>query len=117
MNVAKNNPYKFDLKNAFIDYIKQKYDKHNQRAQGMIAKYKLLEKQYQELLAQQSTLNNSLMSKYKVSSDKDLLNIMGEKNALFDRGMYLETANSVSEAYRNYESALQAANYFTHQIV
>lgn len=102
---------------TFFNMRLEAYDKHLAESDALIANYKQLEAQYEALLEQQNAINKSLMSKYHVSNKTDLLDSMKEKNSRVDKGLYNKTANSVSEAYSNFISALQTANYQTHRIV
>lgn len=115
---AHNNPkYTSNPAEAFFNMRMEAYDKHNAQSEALIANYKELEAQYEALLKQQNSINNSLMSKYQVSNKNDLLSSMSEKNSLYDQGLYNKTSSSVSEAYSKFISALQTANYQTHRIV
>ena len=113
---AKNNPVANPAE-SFYSLRCEAYDKHNARSDELIANYKMLEAQYKALLVEQSSINNSLYSKYGVSSSGDLLTAMNDKNALYDQGLFNKTSKSVSDAYRAFISALQTANYHTHRIV
>lgn len=116
---AQTNPNKFTYNpaEAFFNMRMEAYDKHSARSEALIANYKELEAQYEALLKQQNSINNSLMSKYQVSNKNDLLSSMTEKNLLYDQGLYNKTSSSVSEAYTKFIAALQTANYQTHRIV
>ena len=57
------------------------------------------------------------MSKYQVSSQKDLITTMNDSNSFYDQGVYNKTSKSVNEAYSKFIAALQTANYQTHRIV
>ena len=107
----------FDYKTAFIDMKIKAHEKHNAQSEKMIARYKELEQIYLQMKGEQASLNNSLQSKYGVSSNKELLSAMSDNNSLFDRGLYNKSAKSVDEAYANFISALQSANYQTHRII
>ena len=113
---AKNN-FNFDLKQAFIDMRIKKYDEHNKESARLIENYEELEAIYQAMLKEQNAINSTLYKKYSVNNNNDLLTAMGEKNSLFDQGLYNKSAKSVSEAYSNFIAALQTANYQTHRIV
>ena len=93
------------------------YEKHQAQSEALIANYKQLEAEYEALLKQQNSINNSLMSKYQVSNKGDLLTSMSDKNSLYDQGLYNKTSRSVNEAYSKFIAALQTANYQTHRIV
>lgn len=108
---------KFDPQKAFYEMRMEAYDKHQKQSEAAIANYKELEAQYKALLGQQTSINNSLMSKYQVSNKNDLINTMSASNSLFDQGVYNKTSNSVNEAYTKFIAALQSANYQTHRIV
>ena len=115
---AKNNRnYAYNPAEAFYNMRMEAYDKHNARSEALIANYKELEAQYKALLGQQSSINNSLMSKYGVSNKNDLLSTMTDSNSLYDQGVYNNASRSVNEAYTKFIAALQTANYQTHRIV
>ena len=109
---AQNNPAK-----SFFDMRMQAYKEHNAESERLIENYKELEAQYKALLEQQISTNATLQRKYKVSSNNDLVSAMNDKNALYDQGVYNNSAKSVNEAYQAFVSALQTANYQTHRIV
>ncbi len=115
---AKNNPnYTTNPAENFFNMRMEAYDKHNAQSEALIENYKELEAQYKALLGQQTAINNSLYSKYGVSSNADLLSAMNEKNSFYDQGVYNRTTKSVDEAYNAFVAALQTANYQTHRIV
>ena len=102
---------------SFFDMRMQAYKEHNAESERLIKNYKKLEAQYKALLGQQISTNGTLQRKYKVSSNNDLVSAMNDKNALYDQGVYNNSAKSVNEAYQAFVSALQTANYQTHRIV
>ncbi len=112
-----NQNYSYDPQKAFYEMRMEAYDKHQKQSEAAIANYKELEAQYKALLGQQTSINNSLMSKYQVSNKNDLINTMSASNSLFDQGVYNKTSNSVNEAYTKFIAALQSANYQTHRLV
>ena len=115
---AQNNPkYSYNPSEAFYNMRMEAYDKHQAQSEALIANYKQLEAEYEALLKQQNSINNSLMSKYQVSNKGDLLTSMSDKNSLYDQGLYDKTSSSVNEAYSKFIAALQTANYQTHRIV
>ena len=115
---AKNQPaYMTTPAENFFNMRMEAYDKHLAQSEKLIANYKLLEAQYEALLKQQNSINSSLMSKYQVSSQKDLITTMNDNNSLYDQSVYNKTSNSVNEAYSKFIAALQTANYQTHRIV
>ena len=115
---AQNNPkYAYNPSEAFYNMRMEAYDKHQAQSEALIANYKQLEAEYEALLKQQNSINNSLMSKYQVSNKGDLLTSMADKNSLYDQGLYNKTSSSVNEAYSKFIAALQTANYQTHKIV
>lgn len=115
---AQNNPkYSYNPSEAFYNMRMEAYEKHQAQSEALIANYKQLEAEYEALLKQQNSINNSLMSKYQVSNKGDLLTSMSDKNSLYDQGLYNKTSSSVNEAYSKFIAALQTANYQTHRIV
>lgn len=113
---AQNNQ-KYNPAKSFFDMRMQAYKEHNAESERLIKNYKKLEAQYKALLEQQIFTNDTLQRKYKVSSNNDLVSAMNDKNALYDQGVYNNSAKSVNEAYQAFVSALQTANYQTHRIV
>lgn len=111
------NKYTYNPAEAFFNMRMEAYDKHQAQSEALIANYKELEAQYEALLKQQNSINNSLMSKYQVSNKNDLQSSLTENNSIYDQGLYNKTSNSVSEAYTKFIAALQTANYQTHRIV
>ena len=109
---VRNDPQK-----AFYEMRLEAYKKHQEQSDVAIANYKELEAQYEALLGKQASINSSLMSKYQVSKESDLMNTMKANNSLVDQGTYNKTSNSVNEAYTKFIAALQTANYQTHRIV
>lgn len=112
-----NKNYSYDPQKAFYEMRLEAYKKHQEQSDVAIANYKELEAQYEALLGKQASINSSLMSKYQVSKESDLMNTMKANNSLVDQGTYNKTSNSVNEAYTKFIVALQTANYQTHRIV
>lgn len=115
--VKENKNYSYDPQKAFYEMRLEAYKKHQEQSDVAIANYKELEAQYEALLGKQASINSSLMSKYQVSKESDLMNTMKANNSLVDQGTYNKTSNSVNEAYTKFIAALQTANYQTHRIV
>lgn len=115
---AKNKPvYMSNPAEDFFNMRMEAYDKHLAQSEKLIENYKMLEAQYEALLKQQNSINAGLMSKYQVSSQKDLVTTMNDNNSLYDQGVYNKTSNSVNEAYSKFIAALQTANSQTHRVV
>lgn len=112
-----NQKYTYNPAEAFFNMRMQAYDEHNAESEKLIENYKQLEAQYKTMLSQQTSINASLQRKYNVNSNNDLVSVMNDKNALYDQGVYNNSAKSVNEAYQAFVSALQTANYQTHRIV
>ena len=114
---AQNKKSAYNPAKSFFDMRMQAYKEHNEESERLIENYKKLEAKYKALLGQQISTNATLQRKYKVSSNNDLVSAMNDKNALYDQGVYNNSAKSVNEAYQAFVSALQTANYQTHRIV
>ena len=94
----------------------ERLEKKNAQSEAMIAQYKELEQVYESMKNQSNNTISGLMSQYQVSNKNDLVSTFEEKNVNYDRGVYNKSVSSVSDAYRNFISALQSANYFTHKL-
>jgi len=111
----KTNP-NTEYRDAVIGLEIERLEKKNAQSEVMIAKYEELKKVYEAMKNQSNHTINGLMSQYQVSNKNDLVSTFEEKNVNYDRGVYDKSVSTVSEAYTNFISALQTANYFTHKL-